>query len=337
VTPDDRSQETRICVYGAGAVGGHIAGRLATGGAEVSLIARGAQLHAIQQQGLRVETARGLLVSRPFATDRPSDLAPQDVVLVTVKAPALPTIAEGIASLLRHDSVVVFVGNGVPWWYFHGHGGTLEGTHLPRLDPGDALWNGVGPERTAGAVAYTASTVLAPGVIRAENPSNRLIIGRPDHLPDARLDALASLLTPSGLEVTVTPDIRDAVWAKLLMNLIGGSLGILSASPMNEVLDKPAIFATAEAMAREGQAIAHALGCDPGDTAEGLAKLAKSGHLQSIVQDLLAGRPMEIDALFRVPLDLAAIAGVATPTLDLVIELATQRARAAGVYRDAGA
>jgi 2-dehydropantoate 2-reductase len=277
------------------------------------------------------------LVSRPFATDRPTELTPQDIVLVTVKAPALPTIAEGIASLLHHHSLVVFVGNGIPWWYFHGHGGSLEGTHLPRLDPDNTLWNGVGPERTAGAVAYTACTVLAPGVIRAENPSNRLIVGRPDRLPDARLDALARLLTPSGLEVTVTPDIRDAVWAKLLINLIGGSLGILSASPMKEVLDKPAISATAETMGREGQAIAHALGCEPGDIAEALAKLAKSSHLQSIVQDLLAGRPMEIDALFQVPLDLAGMVGVQTPTLDLVIELATQRARAAGLYRDAGA
>jgi 2-dehydropantoate 2-reductase len=114
-------------------------------------------------------------------------------------------------------------------------------------------------------------------VIRADNPSNRPIVGRPDRLPDARLDALAWLLTPSGLGVSVTSDIRDAVLAKFLMNLIGGSLGVLSASPTKEVLDKPAIGATAKAMGREGQAIAHAFGCDLGDTAAGLAKLAKSG------------------------------------------------------------
>jgi 2-dehydropantoate 2-reductase len=324
----------KICVYGAGAVGGHIAGRLSGGQAEVSLIARGAQLAAIRQDGLRVETWDGVLVSHPFATDRPGDLEPQDIVIVSVKAPALPGIAEHVGSLLHQDSLVLFVMNGIPWWYFHSHGGALDGTHLRRLDPERALWRHVGPERAVGAVAYTASSVIAPGVIRAENARNRLIIGRPDGRPDGRLDTLASLLTPGGLEVTVTPKIRDAVWEKLAMNLIGGSLGVLSASAMKEVLDKPAVSGAAKAMAAEGAAIAHALGCDPGDPGEGLRKLATSSHLQSIVQDLQAGRPMEIDALFRVPLDLADLAQVPTPTLDLVVELATQRARAAGQYHD---
>jgi 2-dehydropantoate 2-reductase len=324
----------KICIYGAGAVGGHIAGRFAAGGNDVSLIARGEQLAAIRQHGLRVDTRDGVLASHPFATDRPGDLQPQDVVVVAVKAPALAAIAEHIGALLHQDSLVLFVLNGIPWWYFHSHGGALDGTHLRRLDPGRALEDHVGPERAVGAVAYTACSVTAPGVIRAENARNRLIIGRPDGRPDERLDTMASLLTPSGLEVTVTPRIRDAVWSKLVMNLIGGSLGVLSASPMKHVLDKPAVAGAAKAMADEAAAIARALGCDPGDPAEGLSKLATSSHLQSIVQDLQAGRPMEIDAMFRVPLDLAELAQVPTPTLQLVIELATQRARAAGQYLD---
>ena len=308
----------KICVYGAGAVGGHIAGRLAAGQAEVSVIARGEQLAAIREHGLRVETRERELVSHPFATDRPGDLEPQDIVIVAVKAPTLPTIAEDVGSLLHQDSLVLFVGNGIPWWYFHAHGGALDGTQLRRLDPEQALWRHIGPERAVGAVAYTACSVIAPGVIRAENPRNRLIIGRPDGQPDARLDTLASLLTAGGLEVTVTPKIRDAIWAKLVMNLIGGSLGVLTASAMKDVLDKPAVAGTAKAMADEGAAIARALGCDPGDPGEGLSKLATSGHLQSIAQDLQAGRPMEIDAMFRVPLDLAELSQVPTPTLDLV-------------------
>lgn len=324
----------KICIYGAGAVGGHIAGRLAGSQAEVALIARGGQLAAIREHGLRVETADGALVSHPVATDRTGELEPQDIVIVAVKAPSLPTVVKDIGSLLHKDSLVLFVMNGIPWWYFQSHGGALEGTRLRRLDPESALWDSIGAERTVGAVAYTACSVIAPGVIRAANPVNRLIIGRPDGQADARLDALASLLNPSGLDVTVTPKIRDAVWAKLLMNLIGGSLAVLTASPMKDVLDKPAVAATAKAMAGEGAAIARALGCDPGDAYEGLSKLAKSGHLQSIAQDLLAGRPMEIDAMFRVPLDLAEIAQVPTPKLDLAIELATQRARAAGQYQD---
>jgi 2-dehydropantoate 2-reductase len=326
----------KICVYGAGAVGGHIAGRLAASRAEVSLIARGEQLATIRQHGLRVETSAGQLVSRPVATDRPDELESQDVVIVAVKAPVLPTIAKHIGALLHQDSSVLFVMNGIPWWYFHSHGGALDDTRLPRLDPGQELWDHVGPERAVGAVAYTACSVIAPGVIRAENPRNRLVIGRPDGRPDETLDALATLLTPSGLDVTVTPKIRDAIWAKLLMNLIGGSLAVLTASPMKDVLDKPAVAGTAKAMAAEGAAIARALGCDPGDPYEGLTKLAASSHLQSIAQDLKAGRPMEIDAMFRVPLDLAELAQVPTPNLDLVIELATQRARAAGQYQDSG-
>ncbi|MEU1690082.1 2-dehydropantoate 2-reductase [Streptomyces hirsutus] len=324
----------KICVYGAGAVGGHIAGRLAASQAEVSLVARGEHLAAIQQHGLRVETREGELVSHPVATDRPGDLEPQDIVIVAVKAPALPTVAEHVGSLLHQDGLALFVMNGIPWWYFHSHGGALDGTHLRRLDPERALWEHIGPERAVGAVAYTACSVIAPGMIRAENPRNRLIIGRPDGRPDERLDTLASLLNPSGLEVTVTPKIRDAVWAKLLMNLIGGSLAVLSTSPMKDVLDKPAIAGTAKEMAAEGAAIARALGCDPGDPYEGLSKLAKSSHLQSIAQDLQAGRSMEIDAMFRVPLDLAEMVQVPTPNLDLVIELAIQRARAAGQYHD---
>ncbi|MFC6066978.1 ketopantoate reductase family protein [Streptomyces ochraceiscleroticus] len=324
----------KICVYGAGAVGGHIAGRLGATGGDVSVIARGKHLAAIRQHGLRVETRDGELLSHPVATDQPGDLEPQDIVIVAVKAPALPDIAEHLGSLLEKDGLALFVLNGVPWWYFHAHGGPLDGTRLSRLDPAGALWGHVGPERAVGAVAYTAGSMPAPGVIRAENPRNRLLVGRPDGSADARLDELASLLNPGGLEVAVTPKIRDAIWAKLTMNLIGGSLAVLGASPMKDVLDKPAVAGTAKAMAAEAAAIARALGCDAGDPEAGLAKLAKSGHLQSIAQDLLAGRPMEIDAMFRVPLDLAERAQVPTPNLDLVIELATQRARAAGLYRD---
>ena len=246
----------KICVYGAGAVGGHIAGRLAAGQTEVSVIERGEQLDAIREHGLRVETRERILVSHPFVTDQPGDLQPQDIVIVAVKAPILPIIAEGVGSLLHQDSLVLMVGNGIPWWYFHAHGGAHDGTQLPRLDPDQALWRFIGPERAVGAVAYTAGSVLAPGVIRAENARNRFIIGRPDGQPDTRMDTLASLLTSGGLEVAVTPKIRDAIWAKLMVNLVGGSLGVLTASATKNVLDKPAVARTAKTMADECAAIA---------------------------------------------------------------------------------
>lgn len=322
----------RICVYGAGAVGGHLAARLSTSAAEVSLIARGETLDAVRRHGLRVETREGTLVSHPVATDEPRELGPHDVVLVTVKAPALPSVAQNLAPLLAERGVVVFVTNGIPWWYFRSHGGPLEGTRLPRLDPGGVLWESLGVEQVAGAVAYTAGTVTAPGFVRAGNPRNRLLLGRPDGRSDPRLDEFASFFEGTGLEATVSPRLRDAVWGKLVTNLIGGSLGVLTASAMGDVLHRSAESATASAMAEEAVAVARALGCDPGDTADGLARLSVSSHLQSIAQDLLAGRTMEVDALFRVPLDLAGLVAVPTPLLSLLTGLATQRARAAGLY-----
>ena len=293
------------------------------------------QLVAILEHGLRVETTDGVLVSHPRASSRSSDLGQHDIVIVAVKAPALPAIAKQIASLLHRSSLVVFVLNGVPWWYFRAHGGPLDGTRLPRLDPHGALWEHIPADRIVGAVAYTAGTVVAPGVFRAENARNRLIVGRPDGRPDDRLDAFAALLDPTGVDVTVTPTIRDAIWSKLTNNLIGGSLAVLTASATKDVFDKPTLAHAATVMADEAAAVARALGCDPGDPAAALSKLATSSHRQSILQDLTAGRGMEIDALFRVPLDLAALAQVHTPTLDLMIELATQRARANGLYHDA--
>ncbi|MCJ1674582.1 MULTISPECIES: ketopantoate reductase family protein [unclassified Rathayibacter] len=325
----------KVCVYGAGAVGGHLAGRLASSAVEVSLIARGESLAAVRENGLRVETREGTLLSHPLATDRPQDLEPQDVVVVAVKAPALPSIAENLAPLLAADGVVLFVTNGVPWWYFRSHGGPLEGTPLPRLDPGGVLGTQLAAEQIVGAVAYTACTAVAPGVIQAENPRNRLVIGRPDGRDDPRLAAFASAFDGSGLEVSATASIRDAVWKKLAMNMIGGSLGVLTASAMQDALAAPTVAALAESMAAEAGAVARALGCDPGDTGAGVAHLKTSHHVQSVVQDLLSGRAMEVDALFRVPLELADLAGVDTPALSLVIELAVQRARAAGLYRDA--
>lgn len=322
----------KVCVYGAGAVGGHLAGRLAKGGADVSLVARGPHLAAIQANGLRVETKDGLIETRPLASDDPAKLGAQEIVFVTVKAPALPQVAAGIGHLLRDDTPVVFAMNGIPWWYFHAHGGAFDGRQLQRIDPDAAIWNTVGPMRAVGAVAYTACTVTAPGVIHAENPRNRLIIGRPDGSDDPRLEALAAVLRAGGIETEVTARIRDAIWTKLLMNLTGGSLGILTASPMKHALSNPAALAAATTMTKEGAAIARALGCNPDDPEAGLGRLTQSAHKQSILQDLELGRSMEVDALLRVPLELARMVDVATPMLDLVAGLAIQRARAARLY-----
>jgi 2-dehydropantoate 2-reductase len=322
----------RICIYGAGAVGGHLAGRLAEGGADVSLVARGDNLAAIKKNGLRVETKNGLLVSHPEASDDPHVLGVHDVVIVTVKAPSLPEVAQSIAPLLGPVTPVVFVMNGIPWWYFHAAGGPLDDTRLEKIDPNGAMWDLVGPARAIGAVAHTACTVIEPGVIKATNPRNRIVLGRPNGSADPTLESLASIMREGGLEIEVTRKIRDAIWEKLLMNLVGGSLGILTASARGEALANPAVADAAARIADEGAAIARALGCDAGNPEAGLSRLKISTHKQSILQDLQLGRSMEVDALLAVPLELARLARVPTPTLDLIVGLAVQRARVAGLY-----
>ncbi len=322
----------KICIYGAGAVGGHLAGRLAAGGVDVAVVARGPHLAAIQANGLRVETPEGPLVSHPLASDSAAAIGVQDLVIVAVKAPALPQVAAGMKPLLGPDTPVAFVMNGIPWWYFHGAPGPFADKRLPRIDPGGAVWDAIGPGRAIGAIAHTACTVIAPGVIKVGNPRNRFVFGRPDGHDDPLLANLAEFLRAGGVEVDVTPRIRDAIWEKLLMNLVGGSLGILTGSPMGEALANRAIATAAEQIAAEAVSIARALGCDPGDPEGGLARLKVSRHKQSILQDLELGRAMEIDALLAVPLELARLAGVATPTADLIVGLAVQRARAAGLY-----
>lgn len=324
----------KVCVYGAGAVGGHIAARLAEGGAEVSVVARGAQLDAIRYNGLSVQTLNGFYHSRPAATDDPSSLGQQDVVIVTVKAPALAGIVDGLKTLLGADTLVVFALNGIPWWYLDGHGGALEGVSVDRIDPGAVLAEAIGVERVVGAVAYTACTVIAPGVIRAENPRNRLILGRPDGQVDAKLEALANVLVAGGLEIELTHKIRNAIWTKLVSNLVGGSLAVVTGSTMKEAMSNQAVTDAAHRMAEEARQIARAAGCETGDTEESVRKLSASTHKQSILQDLELGRSMEVDSIFRAPLDLARRLKVSTPTLDLVIGLALQRAKSAGLYKD---
>src|SRR5690348_655318 len=208
----------RVCVYGAGAIGGHLAVRLAKGGAEVSVVARGEHLAAIQRSGLTVHTDKGELHARVMANDDPVALGVQDAVLVTVKAPSLPSVAANIAPLLGPDTAVAFVMNGIPWFYFHGIGGALEGRRLPKIDPGDALWRAVGPERAIAGVVYAASTVIEPGVIELENANPRVVLGEPDGRKSQRVQSIAAHINGGGMQAIVSETIRDEIWNKLLGN-----------------------------------------------------------------------------------------------------------------------
>lgn len=320
----------RICVFGAGSVGGYLAASLARGGADVSVVARGAHLAAIRSKGLTVETPDGIINARLSASDDPAELGTQDAVIVTVKSPALPAVAASITPLLGPDTPVAFVMNGIPWWYFFPH----EDRHLPRLDPGDVLWNAIGPQRAIGGVFWPACSVPAPGVIRLLSGAGRgTTFGEPDGSISLRIDRLAAAFRASDLPVTIAPNIRELIWQKLAFNLSAGPMCVLTQSAVRATHEEAALIDCSRRMVAEAEAIAAAMGFRLNmDMDRVVATNTQLAHRPSILQDLEAGRPMEIDALYSVPLDMARLHGVATPTLDLLVAMIKVKARAAGLY-----
>jgi 2-dehydropantoate 2-reductase len=324
----------KICVFGAGSVGGYLAGYLRRGGNDVSVVARGAHLAAIRANGLTVETSDSSITVKLSATDNPADLGPQDAVIVTVKAPALPSVAATIAPLLGADTPVAFLMNGIPWWYFHAHGGGFDDRRLPRLDPDDALWRTVGPDRAIGGIFWPACSVPAPGVVRLlSGASGGTVFGEPDGKATPRIEALAAAFRAAELPVTVAPNIRQLIWQKLAFNLSAGPMCVLTESPVRATHEEPALSDCSRRMLAEAQAIALAMGCRLDIAAERVvATNTRLAHRPSILQDLEAGRPMEIDALYTVPLELARLMNVPTPTLDLLVSMIKLRAGAASLY-----
>ncbi len=324
----------KVCVYGAGAIGGHLAGRLAKGGAELSVVVRGAHLAAIRAKGLRVLASDGDIHCRPAASDNPADLGPQDAVIVCTKVPALPSVAAAIAPLLRADTPVAFVTNGIPWWYFDRHGGAMDGRRVPEADPGDVVRQAVGVERTLGGVIYSACSVAEPGVIEVTSQGSKLLLGELDGDRSDRVLAIQSAFKAGSLPCSVSLDIRTEVWAKLLNNLGNGPICLLTRKNIRDSYQDPVVRAAAVRVVEEGLAIAAAYGRPVPATAESrIALSADIPHKPSILQDLEAGRPMEIPTLFHAPLRLAREAGVTAPTLELTVALATQAAEAAGLFR----
>jgi 2-dehydropantoate 2-reductase len=327
----------RFCVFGAGSVGGYLAGTLARGGADVSVVARGAHLAAIRANGLTVESPDATInVKLPAAHD-PAELGPQDAVIVTVKAPALPAVAATIAPLLGPDTTVAFPMNGIPWWYFYAHGGPLDGRRLPRLDSGDALWTSIGPHRAIGGIFWPACSVPAPGVVRLLTGAGRgTVFGEPDGSTTSRIEALAAAFRAADLPVTIAANIRELIWQKLAFNLSAGPMCVLTQSAVRATHQEQALIACSRRLLAEAEAIALAMGYRLDLDVECIvATNTRLAHRPSILQDLEAGRPMEIDALYTVPLEMARLMNVPTPTLDLLASMIRLRARAAGLYSPA--
>jgi len=324
----------KICVFGAGAIGGYMGVKLAQAGADVSLVARGPHLAAMQSGGLKlIEEGGQETVVSVTASDDPASLGEQDYVIVTLKAHSVPPVVEKMQPLIGPNTTIVSGVNGVPWWYFHKIGGAHEGTRLERVDPGNAQWDGFGPDRVLGCVVYPAAEVIEPGVVK-HIEGNRFSLGEPDGSKSERAVALSQALSSAGLKAPVRPRLRDEIWVKLWGNLSFNPISALTHATLDVLCTDPGTRAVARGMMLEAQEIAEALGVKfPIDVERRIDGGAAVGaHRTSMLQDLDQGRPMEIDALVGSVQELGRVVNVPTPTIDTVLALVQLRARTAGLY-----
>ncbi len=323
----------KICIFGAGAIGGYMGAKLAQAGAEVSLVARGPHLAAMRDKGLTlIEDGETATVPVTVSED-PAALGPQDYVIITLKAHSVPPVVDKIQPLIGPETTIVSGVNGVPWWYFHKIGGDLEGTRLASVDPGDAQWNGFGPERVLGCVVYPAAEVSEPGTVK-HIEGNRFSLGEPDGSKSERALALSKALSAAGLKAPVRPKLRDEIWVKLWGNLSFNPISALTHATLDVLCTDPGTREVARNMMLEAQEVAEKLGVKfPIDVDRRIQGGADVGaHRTSMLQDLDAGRPMEIDALVGSVQELGRVTETPTPTIDTVLALVQLRGRTAGLY-----
>ena len=306
----------RICVVGAGAIGGLLGVRLAHAGHEVSAIARGPHLAAIRAGGLKLVEAEQELVADLEATDQITNLGAQDVVLLALKAHQIAAVVDDLPALFGPDTVLVTLQNGIPWWYFQ----KLEGPYADRVvetvDPGGVLSNAIDPNRIIGCIAYPAATIAAPGVIR-HIEGNKFPVGELDGSESNRVRQLSGLFEQAGFKSRVLDDIRSEIWLKLWGNLTFNPISALTHSTLVDICQFPPTRTLAATMMTEAQAIGERLGAGfrvPMERriagAEGVGK-----HKTSMLQDVEAGKPLEIDGMLGVVVELAEVTGVEVPTL----------------------
>jgi 2-dehydropantoate 2-reductase len=324
----------RICIYGAGAIGGYLAVELALSGQEVSVVARGAHLDAIRKRGLTLKIHGEEKVAKVAADSDSRVLGRQDIVICALKAHQALESAAGFSPLLGPDTCVVTAMNGIPWWYFYKTGGTFEGRHLESVDPDGRQWNIIGPQRAIGCVVEPACEVIAPGVI-AHHQFNRFIIGEPDGTRSARVQGLSDVLTAAAFDAPVRDNIRWNIWLKLWGNVCFNPISALTGATLGTLTGDADLRALCKTMMQETRAVNEALDVHiPADMMDRrlVGAAAASDHKMSMLQDLERGRSLEIDALVGVVQELGRLTAVRTPVIDTVLALIKQRARAAGLY-----
>src|SRR3979490_644913 len=323
----------RICIYGAGAMGGYLGVQLARIGADVSLVARGAHLAAMRENGLKLLIGDEERVVRPRCTDNPAELGPQDFVIICLKAHSITGVIDQMQPLLGPRTRIVTAVNGIPYWYFYKHGGSYEGSALESIDPGGRQWRERTPQRAIGCIVYPATEIEAPGVIRHVY-GDRFPVGEPSGEISADVVRLSALFVEAGMQAPILDRIRDEIWLKLWGNVCLNPISALTHATLDVICTDPATRALSKAMMLEAQAIAESFGVkfrvDVERRIEGARKVG--AHKTSMLQDLETGRPMEIDPLVTVVQEMGRLTQIPPPAIDAVLGLVIQRAKVAELY-----
>ncbi len=323
----------KVCIYGAGAIGGYVAVLMKQAGIDVSLVARGTQLAAIRDNGLRLLIGGEEKVAHMRATADPADLGPQDYVIVALKAHQAWEVAEQMQPLLGPHTAVVTAQNGLPWWYFHGFEGQYADCRIESVDPGGRQWAAIGPERVIGCTVYPAAEIEAPGVIR-HVAGDKFGLGEPTRRPTERVRILSELFERAGLKAPIIPEIRNDIWLKLWGNLCFNPISALTHATLDVVATDPGTRELARHMMEEAERIARRIGVhfrvDIEKRINGAARIG--AHRTSMLQDVDKGRPIELDALLTCVQELGRLAEVPTPHINTVLALAQQMGRVKGLY-----
>jgi 2-dehydropantoate 2-reductase len=323
----------KICIYGAGAIGGYVGLLLQRGGADVSLVARGAHLDAIKKDGIKLIMKDEVFSEKIKASKDPRDFGPQDYVIIGLKSYQAWESAADMLPLLGPDTAVVTAQNGVPWWYFYGLGGELEGKRLKSVDPDDRQWKLIGPERVIGCTVYPATEVESPGVIKHVY-GDQFGFGEPNRTKTERLTKLYDAFAAGGMKPRYFDDIRDDIWVKLWGNLCFNPISAITHATLDVIATDPGTRALAKNMMLEAKMIGERLGAnfrvDIERRIDGAAKVG--AHRTSMLQDKDKGRPLEVDALVTAVQEMGRIANVETPYIDLILALVQQMGRSHNIY-----
>ncbi|MBN8967056.1 MAG: 2-dehydropantoate 2-reductase [Rhizobiales bacterium] len=323
----------KVCIFGAGAIGGYMAVMMKRGGVDVSIVARGAHLAAVKANGMKLLIDGKELTAELQASSDPRDLGPQDYVVIGLKAHQAWESAEQMKPLLGPNTAVVTAQNGVPWWYFYGLDEKFADMRLQSVDPGNRQWNAIGPERVIGSTVYPATEITEPGVIK-HIYGDTFGLGEPNRKPSARLTAFADALTQGGLKPRVYDDIRDDIWIKLWGNLCFNPISALTHATLDIIATETGTRSLARNMMLEAQQIGETFGArfrvDVDRRINGAAGVG--AHRTSMLQDLDKGRALEIDALLTAVQEMGQLAHIKTPYIDAVLALAQQMGRSKGVY-----